>query len=99
MTQIKWDASTVEKRVIGEIADRAMKFNAQYGWGRTKQDFLMDIEAVHCNDAKLDFERLRDADDFNFTHDIVGIARHLNRETGKLENHFLPRFRERTARR
>lgn len=61
-----------------------------------KQDkvlaLTMDLTAVHANDVKIDFKRLLEADDFNFAHDIVGIQKHLNRETGKLENCFLPRF-------
>lgn len=36
-------------------------------------------------------ERLEGFDDFNFTHDVVGIARHLNRKTGDMGGHFLPR--------
>lgn len=31
------------------------------------------------------------ADDFNFWHDINGIQRNLDRQTGRLQNRFLPR--------
>lgn len=32
------------------------------------------------------------ADNFNFGHDVAGILGHLNRQTGELEDCFLPRF-------
>ncbi len=32
------------------------------------------------------------ADDFNFAHDVFGIMRHIDRRTGRLDNHFVPRF-------
>lgn len=52
----------------------------------------MDITACHCNGNPLDLDRLMAADDFNFSHDVCGIARHINRETGQLEDCFCPRF-------
>ncbi len=58
---------------------------------RSKQDYMMDIAAAN-NSCALQLERLAEADDFNFAHDVFGIERHLNRETGELENYFLPRF-------
>lgn len=51
----------------------------------------MDISAVHAR-CPLRLSDLRDADQFNFAHDMYGIQRHLNRQTGTLENFFLPRF-------
>lgn len=52
----------------------------------------MDILAAHSNGCPLDFRRLLVADGFNFLHDICGISRHICRETGQLQNFFLPRF-------
>jgi hypothetical protein len=54
-------------------------------------DVDMDISAVyfHC---PLRLNDLLSADQFNFTHDLYGIKVHLNRQTGELEHHFLPRF-------
>lgn len=51
----------------------------------------MDITACHCNGTKLDLEKLLNFDDFNFNHDIFGINYHIDRNTGKLKNFFLPR--------
>ena len=56
--------------------------------------FLMDMQAangVNGNDH-IDFERLLAADDANFAHDVFGIIRHMNRDTGKLGDFFVPRF-------
>jgi hypothetical protein len=51
----------------------------------------MDLCATHANGNPMDFEKLASADDFNLAHDVCGIARHLDRNTGKLENYFSPR--------
>ncbi len=51
----------------------------------------MDLTAVHANGCPLDFDKLATFDDFNLSHDIGGINRHLNRKTGQLENCFVPR--------
>lgn len=59
--------------------------------GRTLKDLNMDLVATHANGCPLDFIRLLDADLFNFSHDIAGIVRHLDRSTGQLTNCFLPR--------
>ena len=52
---------------------------------------IMDIEVAN-RDCPLKLQELLDADDTNFYHDIIGIGQHLNRQTRKLEDCFLPRF-------
>ena len=37
----------------------------------------MDLEYANDNGKKLDFERLMKFDDENFTHDILGLSRHI----------------------
>jgi hypothetical protein len=56
-----------------------------------KMDTLMDIYAV-CSHTPLRLHELATADDFDFVHDVGGIRQHLNRQTGELRNHFVPRF-------
>ena len=51
----------------------------------------MDIEACHTHGCKLDLDKLAKFDDFNLMHDVCGINRHIDRETGELQNCFLPR--------
>jgi len=46
---------------------------------------------------RLDFDALMAAGDQFFIHDVFGICRHLNRETGNLENCFTPYFLLKTA--
>lgn len=52
----------------------------------------MDLLATHANGCPMDFGRMRKADDFNILHDIAGIRKHLNRETGRIVGFFVPRF-------
>ena len=57
-------------------------------------DFLtceMDIAAVSYH-TPLRLADLLAADGFNFSHDLAGIQRHINRRTGLLEHLFCPRF-------
>lgn len=92
MSKINWEASEAEIDLIRRIAKRAV---VDYGKAGVKLDFLdtfMDVSATHCNGCPLRLEEFLAADDFNFAHDITGIARHINRNTGKLEKCFLPRF-------
>lgn len=84
----KDDAALVRK--IGKRA-RAL------GFKRRLSDIEMDLTACHANGTPMDFARLLEADDFNLMHDVTGIPRHLDFETGKLLHHFLPRFRARVA--
>jgi len=79
-----------EVDTIHKIADRALQFGK-----RSKMDWAMDITACHCNGNPLRLDELLASDDFNFTHDVLGISRHLNRDTGKLSD-FSPRFSQQT---
>ena len=58
--------------------------------------FEMDIAAVHAH-TPLRLTEWLAADDFNFVHDWSGIQRHIDRETGQLEDFFVPRFARRKA--
>lgn len=83
---MNWNATKKEREIIAKICKR-VKAKAE------DLDVLalsMDLEATH-NDCALDFKKLLAADDFNFWHDISGILGCLDRQTGKLKNHFLPR--------
>ena len=85
---VSFDVTTEESRLIAEIVDRAL--------GATDYDrqvsAQMDLTACHANGCPLDLQRLLDADDFNLAHDVYGISRHIDRETGTLTGCFLPRF-------
>lgn len=51
----------------------------------------MDLSACH-NSCPLKLATLLAADEFNFIHDVAGIQRHMDRETGELGDCFLPRY-------
>ena len=84
---INWDALNKDDvSVIQRIAKRAVTDNPNL-------DFLnltMDVSAVHIKNP-LDLNRFESFDDLNFTHDVYGIMRHIDRNTGELKDCFLPR--------
>lgn len=85
--------------LINKIADRARQMDIEAN-GRnagSKQHHRMNITACIANGNPLRLEELLAADDFNFAHDVFGIDRHICRDTGKLLNHFSPRFSSRVA--
>jgi len=81
-----------DSRIITEIAQRAVKQYGEHGVELDMQSTEMDVAAVHINCGGLRLLELLSADDFNFAHDITGIANHLDREKGVLTGCFLPRF-------
>ena len=94
---ISFSVKPSEVGIICQIAQRAYAMVSGADMpSRSLMDYQMDITATHANGCPLDLERLLDADDFNFAHDVFGIARHLNRDTGQLER-FLPRMAAKAA--
>lgn len=89
---INWKASQTEHRLFTRIIERFFEFDHIKPWELDKLSVEMDLIACHCNDYPLDLERLLfKFDDFDFLHDVVGIMNHINRDTAKLENLFIPR--------
>lgn len=58
---------------------------------RNTLDHIMDLCACHANGCPLDLVKLNGFDDFSLSHDLHGINRHLSKQTGKIDGHFLPR--------
>ncbi len=81
--------------LVDRIVDRAQAIFDRHpphpGASFDRVTFEMDIAAVHAH-TPLNFNAWLDADDFNFVHDWVGIQHHIDRTTGRLTGHFLPRF-------
>ena len=86
---MKFTKCKKDLKLIHKIIARAMNMDIFSGVDRL--DMEMDISACHANGNPLDLQRLLDADDFNFLHDVGGIRGHLNRKTGKLTDCFRPR--------
>lgn len=89
---LSWDVSGAELGVIAEIAHRAAAMKVCRELGYDFKWAMMDLQATHANGTPLRLDDLLKADDFNFSHDILGIRRHLDRKTGKLGGFFSPRF-------
>lgn len=82
--------SESDAQLIIKIVVRAASLMSLESFGNDRLTTAMDISACHIG-CPLDLAGLLAADRFNFVHDVAGIIRHINRETGKLE-HFCPRF-------
>lgn len=52
---------------------------------------VLDIEQAHAI-YKLRLDELLAADDSNFVHDIIGIQKNIDRDTGEMDQDFLPRY-------
>lgn len=59
--------------------------------GEALRTLELDIKATHLNGTPLKLKQLAEAPPSDFYHDISGIQRHINRETGKLDPKFSPR--------
>lgn len=94
--QIKFTANPADAKLLAAILVRAADmYTVHMGVqldGLTS--LAMDLRACHLNGCPLQLQELLDADDANFAHDVWGIQRHLDRNTGQLTGHFLPRFAE-----
>lgn len=78
--------------LILKIVDRAMALCDANGVRSVKpMDVLMALTLVNDR-TPLRLEALLHADDLNFTHDVFGILRHIDTETGALRDCFCPRF-------
>lgn len=92
MQMINWKTTKKDSRLIRAIVDRAMAiFEADPDITYSKSDCHMDIRACHVNGCELDLERLLSFPDADFGHDVFGIRRYIDRDTGKLTDYFVPR--------
>jgi hypothetical protein len=93
---VQFTATPEEREIVRRISRRVAEFYVVQGKEILPIDMMLEIQmdlcAVHANGCPMDFVRLEQADDFNLLHDVSGIARHLDRSTGKLTGMFRPRF-------
>ena len=92
MRSVSFTVKKDEARIISKIAARAVSLALAHDITYEFMDADMDITATHANGCPLRLDDLLAADEFNFGHDVFGIRRHFDRETGKLTRCFLPRF-------
>jgi len=93
---IRFSATDEERELIRRIASRV---ECLTGMNNPEEllSLSMDLAATHKNGCPLDLERLAGFDDFNLMHDVIGIHTHLDRATGRLTGHFLPRCARKEA--
>ena len=89
---VKFNVHKFDIPIIQRIAHRAVKMADEGGWQYKEKDAQMDITACHCSGNPLLLKELLEADDFDFAHDVFGIHKNLDRNTGKLLNFFSPRY-------
>lgn len=80
--------TTEDAELIRKIVARARKEDADLD----VMSLTMDVTACHASGNPLRLAELLAADDFNFAHDVFGIMRHMDRESGQLVDCFLPRY-------
>jgi hypothetical protein len=96
-SMVRFTVNGAERKSLDSVIKRASAlglFSAKPGsaeFYEAKRSSLMDFRATHANGCSLDFEKLLSFDDFSFLHDWHGIAKHLDRRTGRLQNCFVPR--------
>lgn len=102
MSHVKFDATDDELALVKQIVERAKAG----GWAKGPKSpkhwyepltMEMDLLGTHANGCPMDFAAMLAAEDFHFLHDVAGIAKHINRRTGKLGDCFMPRFHRRPA--
>lgn len=95
MSPINFTATAEDQRLITAIVERAIADGIVPGHTGIVLELTMDITATHLNGTPLRLADLLVADRFNFVHDVGGIRAHIDRETGKLDGRFLPRYTRR----
>lgn len=86
---INWTTTKSDAATIDQIVQRAVD---TYGSDHIdRMTLTMDLSAAHANGCPLDLDGLLTAEPFDFAHDVAGINRHIDRDTGRLRDCFLPR--------
>lgn len=102
---LSFSVSPADRQLIDQIVERALDLIAQgeplkkAERERRRTNLTMDMAACHASGNPLRLADMVKADDFNLFHDVAGISRHIDRETGELLNFFSPRFTDQLARR
>lgn len=90
----RFDTDRATIKLIDACVERAGKMAVKEGmaWDDDiAKELNMDLSACHCNGTPMDFAKLLAAEDHHFGHDVWGIRRFMDRETGKLLKNFSPR--------
>lgn len=92
---IDWSKITrIDLTDVDRIATRAIKATPLHSPMLNKMDLTMDLAAAHIA-CPIDLQQLLDAKELDFWHDVSGIIKHIDRETGELRDCFVPRCAKR----
>jgi hypothetical protein len=80
-----------EAKLLTEIVDRAEKLARRFNQPTVRAAIAIDLVMAHRMQP-LDLELLLAAADGNFAHDVFGIMRHIDRNSGVMRDCFVPRF-------
>lgn len=84
------NANAADSTLIHKIVERARRAQPRVD----PLTLAIDLTAVHLNGTPLRLADLLAADDFNFSHDVFGIHRNIDRTTGELRECWSPRFHQ-----
>jgi hypothetical protein len=90
--QVSFAVSDTDASLIDEIVTRALTLARKQGVKLDRVSLSMDITACHANGCRLRLNELLCANPFDFSHDVFGIHKHMDRETGQLTDCFSPRY-------
>ena len=86
-----WEITAKDHDLLMQVAERVHQELDHYP--DNQRTLIMDLNACHSNGCALDFAGLLKADMLDFSHDIYGIRKAINRNTGQLtEDCFTPRY-------
>lgn len=92
---IEWkDLQQDDVTLIASIAALAIEASERLD-SSDKLTIIMDLTACHLGGCRLKLREMAAASPeraFDLLHDVYGINRHIDRETGELRDCFLPRF-------
>ena len=89
---INWNIPKEDSDLATKVGQRASAMAKDAGVDYGVLEAAMDVSATHGNGCPLKLQELLDADDLNFAHDVFGMRAHINRQTGKLGDCFIPRY-------
>lgn len=76
---------------VAAIAARAVAIAEEHDVSYTSLDATMDLMMCHQHAYRLDLDRLLDAHEVDFVHDVFGIRKYIDHSTGELRECFVPR--------
>lgn len=88
--------SKADQQAIKHILDRAEDRHHVARDPAARAVFLADFISAHASHP-MRLDDLLKADDFNFSHDVIGIREHYDRKREEFLHGFRPRFLQRKA--